>query len=794
MKSKRFRILLALCFFLTAQAHCKAVNELPNAGFEHAKDGVAKHWRSYGRGYEIDRATFHGGGQSIKCTGGDHDGMGVLRVVTYDVPDRRPITISGWSRAENVAPGGDYCIFLDIFYEDDEPWWARTSPWQIGTHGWQYTEQTFYPEKPVKEIRTYVFLRRTTGTAWFDDVALSRGKVGLYVKQFGVAPDYPHTRTGIHINALLTNAARWRCSLLDADGGILVEKKGKGRKVVWQWPGRAGKWPTKARITAKAPNLDELSFETDIQPLSPADNPVRKDYAVWTRNSMKKIYPTEFPLDPLAAPHAKIELARNEREGLQIAVTPADNVSLKDVTIRIGAFSNEKGGVFPSEHIRWHVVGYLWIETPSGHPNAPDKPNWCPDALLPARPFDALGGRTQGVWLNFFASEETGPGIYRGKITVAPANAPSTDVPVTVRVRDFSLPKSPRMKTAFSIMDGFTKHTYGKITPKLRRQALDIMLDHRLNPDDISRTEPPPIEDLLYARSRGMNTFNILNIVPKPEPDSTKLWVWRSPVKVYGPEFNKKFAARIDAYIEQLRKHGLSKMAYFYGFDECGGEYDEAIKSTCKFLKDRYPEIETFTTAGYTYQRRAKVPPDYEDHIDWYCPLTSLYRPELSEKLRKLGKETWWYVCCVPKYPYANWSMDYPTIEGRLLSWMTFANNVDGLLFWHVNYWGENKIIDSGDTYLDWNSACILNMTGDGTLTYPTPQGFAASIRLENIRDGIEDYDYLGLLAEKKGRHAAIRYYDNLIKSLKQYSRDPADLYNIRSQIAEQLEAAMKSP
>jgi hypothetical protein len=317
------------------------------------------------------------------------------------------------------------------------------------------------------------------------------------------------------------------------------------------------------------------------------------------------------------------------------------------------------------------------------------------------------------------------------------------------------------------------------------------MLDHRLNPDDISRTEPPPIEDLLYARKRGMNTFNILNLVPKPK--GNPLWVCYSELRDYPPDFNQELAARLDAYLTELRKHGLSKMAYFYGFDERGPEYDELIKTICKFLKERYPEVSTFTTAGYMYDKRRQTPPDYQDYMDWYCPLTNGYDRGLSQRLRSQGKQVWWYVCCGPRHPHANFaSMDYPSIEGRLLGWMTFGYKSDGLLFWHMNVWQHNRMFDWNDPYLDWRPPVIWGMTGDGCLTYPTPDGPVSSIRLENIRDGLEDYDYLALLADAKGRAAADEFVSRLVKSQTEFSRDSAALYRVREEIAAQLEAAQR--
>ncbi|MEW6358537.1 MAG: glycoside hydrolase domain-containing protein [Planctomycetota bacterium] len=778
-----------LAFALCCALHGQGIgNELANPGFEESEGDQLKTWQPYHKGYAIDRTVFHTGRQSIRCTSdGEKDGAGVMQVITYEKPDKRPVIIGGWCKTENVSGGGDCSVYLDIHYDDGTPLWGKTSTWGRGTHDWEYSAQIHWPAKPIKEIKAFVFLRRTAGVAWFDNVKVCRG--GLHLTDICVASDYPRSRNGIRLTAKLTQKADWSCSLLDAAGTVLDAAVGSGSDLAWFWPGREGALPKTASLKAKTAKGEAVEFDANVSLPPREKNPVREGYAVWTQSSMKQVYPTDPP--PETPSPARLDLARGEREGIQIAIKPADNAPLKDAQLKVGKFANENGDVFPPELIRWHVIGYVWVQEPSGHPSAPDAPNWCPDVLLPPKPVDVPHGRTQTLWLDVFASEAVKPGTYRSAVTVQPSNAKPTDVPVEIRVRRFALPRAFGMKTAFAIMDGFTKQTYGEITPELRRKCLDIMLDHRLNPDDISRIEPPRIEDLLYARERGMNTFNILNLVPKPKGDPS--WVCYAPLSAYGPDFNKELADRLDGYIAELRKHGLSKIAYFYGFDERGEDYDETIKGICKFLKERYPEVSTFTTAGYMYHKRGKMPADYQDYMDWYCPLTPRYDPSLFDKLRALGKQVWWYVCCGPKYPYANFaSMDYPAIEGRLLAWMTWGYKADGLLFWHVNLWNKNKIIEGSDPYLvDWKSSCVARMTGDGILAYPTPDGPVSSIRLENIRDGIEDYDCLSILADLKGREAAMRYFDRLVKSMTEYSRDPAELYAARAAMADEIEAAV---
>ena len=50
---------------------------------------------------------------------------------------------------------------------------------------------------------------------------------------------------------------------------------------------------------------------------------------------MRKVYPTEFPPSERRAELA-VSLARNESEGLQLAITAADRVTLHNVQVSLG--------------------------------------------------------------------------------------------------------------------------------------------------------------------------------------------------------------------------------------------------------------------------------------------------------------------------------------------------------------------------------------------------------------------------------------------------------------------------
>ena len=280
-----------------------------------------------------------------------------------------------------------------------------------------------------------------------------------------------------------------------------------------------------------------------------------------------------------------------------------------------------------------------------------------------------------------------------------------------------------------------------------------------------------------------MNQFNIFNLVPKPKDNP--LWVLRCPVSVYNDELLEEFKARLDPYVEELRKHDLLKYAYVYGFDEVYEEHYPVIDRIRKELHKRYPGLPLMTTAR-NYRDLRKNPQRTDCRIaDWFCPLTSDHDDTLSKQLRREGHQVWWYVCCFPEYPYANFAtIEYPFIEGRLLAWQTFQHQADGLLYWHVNLWTNECYFDESVCYQPYfKLANFTHFSGDGQLLYPGATGPLPSIRLANIRDGSEDYDYLSLYGDK-GRD----FCRELSPTMTDYTRDPARLRGVRRQIAEELE------
>lgn len=768
---------LAAGFALGAQ-------ELTNGGFEEAADGKAKGWRPYGS-YVCTGDVVRSGAQAVRCEPrGAQAGSGVMQELVYEKPDRAPVLFGGWSKAEGVT-ASDYCIYLDIWYEGGGNAWGVTANWSQPTHGWEYAAEVFYPEKPIRKIQYFVFLRRGTGRVWFDDLTLERRAPELGVKTLRAVSDFPHTRDGVRVTADFWKRAEWRCRVTDAEGRERGTFSGSGPRAVLAAEGGAG---TVLHVSAKAgqETLErDFALPTFPKPLRGFEKPV-----VWTADAMRCVTPLTYPSEAeSAAPALALELARNESESAQILVTAGDGGAVSNVSVEVSAFADADGRRFGGDVI-WQRVGYIRRQRPY-HPHpcgAPAAENWLPDPLLPPAPFAVRASATQGVWLTARAEENARPGIYRGLVTVSAGGQPLRTVPVTLRVRDFSNPKTFGMPTAFCVMDGFTRAQYPGRFDEMRRKTHDLMLSHRLNPDDISRTEPPRIEDLLYAREKGMNRFNILNLVPKPAKPGK--WVCYSPLSAYTPAFYDELKDRLTPYVAELRKHGLEKYAYLYGFDERPYAYYPAIGELWRKLKADFPDIPVMTTAMmYRDMRDGKSYPEQEI-TDWFCPLTSVYDPALSERLRLQGRQVWWYVCCGPTYPQANFaSIEYPFVEGRLLGWLTYRFRSDGLLFWHVNLWPDKPPLATGDTFLDtWQAESSNRMPGDGQLLYPGEDGPWPSVRLANVRDGIEDYEWLQMLERKKGRAAAEAVAAELARGMTDFERSPERVRSARARLADEIE------
>jgi len=789
--------LLAMCVSSTWAAPKRGESLLTNPTFEQAAGAVASAWSPVGGGYTLVRGAGRAGSACLTCANPRPDDVrGAMQEITFSPPIKHPFRASGWSKCESVGEGGDYCLYMDCWYDDGTNLWGQRGDFDRGTHGWQKVDYVFAGAKPISKIQYFILFRGCAGKAWFDGVTLSLAPFEVQTEK---ATPSLYGGNSIDYSASLSLPAEWTATVVK-DGGDVYSVRGHGAGISFAWPGTdasgmllpGGDYAV--RLSLRDDLLGEqLRHEVRVRTKSgPGVGSV-----AWTETSMKRVLVSAFPEKLDEAPTASIALAGNEYESFQVALRAAPGHDLKGCTVELSDLQGGKGRLIPRGNLEWHQVGFVELKRLFNHPKVTDAvPGWWPDPLLPVSRFDVPAGTTQSIWFTVYAPPKTPPGKYTGHVVIRPANAPDLRVPVTATVYDFDLPTQPHIKTAFALMDGYLEKLYGTVTPELRRAYGDYVLKHRLNPDDISRTDPPDLDDLAHYNDRGLNAFNVINMV---QPRGKATWVCWSPLEVYTPQFKADLIRRLDPYVAELKRRGLINKAYVYTFDERGEEFYPTLKEYFGLIRERYG-IPTLTTARVAQDPQAMC----DLNVDWNCPVSSVYRFDQAERCRAAGLQVWSYICCGPRYPFANWLADDPLVDARVIWWQAYQQKMDGFLYWGLNIWDRTHndyLIDpekdgprlkwsittgAGD---DWTAA----LHGDGEMLYPGRDGPFGCIRLANIRDGIDDYEYLWLLAQlegsvEKAREACLP----VTQSLTSFTGDPQQVYAQRAVIARRIEKLVR--
>ena len=185
----------------------------------------------------------------------------------------------------------------------------------------------------------------------------------------------------------------------------------------------------------------------------------------------------------------------------------------------------------------------------------------------------------------------------------------------------------------------------------------------------------------------------------------------------------------------------LDKKAKANGYQSA----DDFIQAVADSLYDLYHIV---TIAANT---------DYEEilpYLEGGCPLFDYYDTEDVREDFYSQTQKWWYGCVAPEPPYATYRIDDSMLSPRMVSWMQAQYGVVGNLFWATDIyaynsnWTYQEIYD----YYSGNAERYPGANGDGFLFYPGAQygvdGPVASMRLEAIRDGLEEYELLYALQE----------------------------------------------
>ena len=556
-------------------------------------------------------------------------------------------------------------------------------------------------------------------------------------------------------------------------------------------------------------------------------------FGVGVEGSLQKVFGDE-PFRGRIDTRFTVWSAANEAESFQIVVLPLRD-RLRRVRLRPTDLTGPRGTRIRAACVRWHPVGTVEIVSP---PFQVRRTGPHPDPLLPAEPVDVPEDRIQPFWVTVHVPADTQPGTYTGKVWVQADGAPMVPVELTVRVWEFALPRRAHLRLNFRFSGRHVAQWYRRKTLSVKEFArwAGFLAQYRLGAYWVPGIHACPIPITLersgrfrfdyrkldaYLQVSMRHGLNALNVNFSADPVGVTGVLSSGDVRIRNrrtgriervrdwPTARREtlFRQLLGDYLRHLKAKGWADVAFYQGMDEPGRTDSGRLRRLYALVRQAAPDLPRLAAGAYPGR-------GLDGYIDVWCPLTPNLDVMACQRRRQHGEHIWWYVCSSPRPPHANFLVPQPAIEHRMLFWQTWQHEVTGLLYGSVNRWTDGPSRPGTSTRprtKRWPQAPFpLPHFGDGVLVYPGPRGPLPSLRLEVIRDGIEDYEYFYLLrglVEKGSRQGwhdsravdlaqarkALTIGPEIAKTLTDYSRSPQALQRARVHLAEQIVALRRA-
>jgi len=530
---------------------------------------------------------------------------------------------------------------------------------------------------------------------------------------------------------------------------------------------------------------------------------------------------------PLTAGPVRLGAARNERESFQVVVE-ADGAPLRGVLATVSALAHESGRrTIAPQSILVNPVGYVETEGPAYRVS---RVGWWPDPLLPPGPVDIEAGRRQPFWITVHVPDDAPPGSYRGRITVSAEGAAEETVALELTVWDFALAPTPPLPSAIALYTGAIGAFHGQrpVSEQTLQSYWDMMFTHRLSSDDLGSPLDEGIGPVIAGRGIPPDDYGLFDsrleyCFPR---GLTAFQAARLPgFQTEGPDLTALQQERVVAYLGKFAKHlearGWLDRAFVMVWDEPKDSYAGSVLKELQTIHRVHPKLRTRLDGPVTGPLVEAV----QEEVDiWGLHMLNIAHGgaeawENIARWRKQNRVLWMYVACDVHHPYPNLFIDYPLIDCRILPWICWKYDFQGFLYWSANAWGGENVrgADRGGKWPNrpWVAANFVNhwggrtnkFNGDGHLLYPGPDGTAlSSVRLEALRDGMEDYEYLWLLGKAveklrgKSEHEALAAQASqllagqpIVTSFTEWSTNHEELSATREKLAELIVRVQKA-
>ncbi|MBE6414336.1 MAG: DUF4091 domain-containing protein [Verrucomicrobiaceae bacterium] len=564
--------------------------------------------------------------------------------------------------------------------------------------------------------------------------------------------------------------------------------------------------------------LCESVSSTKFSYSTPDDIKEEETTNIWQVNTIVKVFPF---FSPQKTQNAKISLAKNEYENLQIAIRSNRNLGRLQISAQAPKHVNDANATLDVLEIG--EVGLVAVDSPSRYNMLThfkfyerciplgSMLEFYPDPIIPTSSIKIKKNKTKSVYLSFKADEKTKSGVYEGVVVFKKDDKVVAKFPYQIEVRNFAIPESPSLTAMFSfwkqyrvfgrwrkesLEPGMTDRFYDRMYLQNYLKSKRLTLDTPLRPRSIKSKDgykydftdfdkfceiafnkqdiklmylPLPIPMLNFAHPlksivnyKGEKINAIEGEWPYHGKDLTKI----------SPKFVETIQARIKPIYDHIVEKGWQKRFIYFISDEpyyWRKPIADMLNSYCKIIREVAPEIKLYSsTWGYTDLLK--------DGIDaWGLNISAANTPKEIEALNNQKNKMKIFTTD------GNYCIDTPfNAQERIISLYCYAGGFVAYEYWGLLWntqnpfkWGmhRDRISDSDPTNVRRNRY----PNGDGYFLYDAEyigkNELYSSVRLESMRDGQEDYEYyilLEKLAKKYNDADALKLLDE-VKSLAVY-------------------------
>ncbi len=415
-----------------------------------------------------------------------------------------------------------------------------------------------------------------------------------------------------------------------------------------------------------------------------------------------------------------------------------------------------------------------------------------PDAIVPIKSFDIKKAELKNILVRFTPRKSITAGVHKINVSLKNGEETISSYTVNIRVWKFSLPEEYTVRTSMNIHSESIYRLHNAQTNEEKRaiyiKYYEYLLKFRVSPFTL------PYEILEDEANKYLSDPRVTSFLVDDDTNSEDD---ETLIKIY---------QKLSSNPEWLKK------AMVYPLDEATTkEQIDILKGACRRLEKLCPGIKR-TSPFFKDIKYSEEKDEVQCNID-NCQIVLpkltcfddefIYEdPELKEKYgsfkdrmeeaQKNGKEIWQYVCWEPGKPYVNLYVDEAGLDHRILFWQQHLVGATGFLYWCTTYW---PLIDS-----PWNTMATVpdlseNVFGDGSLLYNGNHvgidGPCGSVRLECVRDGIEDCEMLLMADKYLGREWVLNKVKQITADLKNYTDSPSLFVKVREEIGSELERVL---